>query len=137
MRTLWILAVLLVSVDGSMFNLWKMIMVMTGKEATKNYGMYGCNCGPMKRGKPKDATDQCCADHDCCYQKLTDCDPKKESYSYKFEKGEILCGETNPCLNQACECDKAVATCFRDNLDTYDKKQRFNTGIFCSKAKAC
>nr|P0DJJ8.1 RecName: Full=Basic phospholipase A2 BP-I; Short=svPLA2; AltName: Full=Basic protein I; Short=BP1; Short=BPI; AltName: Full=Phosphatidylcholine 2-acylhydrolase; Flags: Precursor [Protobothrops flavoviridis]ALN37915.1 Lys49 phospholipase A2 isozyme BP-I [Protobothrops tokarensis]ALN37918.1 phospholipase A2 isozyme BP-I precursor [Protobothrops tokarensis]BAA01561.1 phospholipase A2 isozyme, basic protein I [Protobothrops flavoviridis]BAA02651.1 phospholipase A2 [Protobothrops flavoviridis] len=138
MRTLWIMAVLLLGVDGSLVQLWKMIFQETGKEAAKNYGLYGCNCGVGRRGKPKDATDSCCYVHKCCYKKVTGCDPKMDSYSYSWKNKAIVCGEKNPpCLKQVCECDKAVAICLRENLGTYNKKYTIYPKPFCKKADTC
>nr|Q2YHJ8.1 RecName: Full=Basic phospholipase A2 homolog Tpu-K49b; Short=svPLA2 homolog; Flags: Precursor [Trimeresurus puniceus]AAR14166.1 K49b phospholipase A2-like [Trimeresurus puniceus] len=133
MRTLWIMAVLLVGVEGSVIQLGKMILQETGKNPVKYYGAYGCNCGPLGRRKPLDATDRCCYMHKCCYKKLTDSNPIKDSYSYSWENKAIVCKEKNPRLKEMCECDKAVAICFRENMDTYNKKERINTKIFCKK----
>nr|AHJ09518.1 phospholipase A2 [Trimeresurus albolabris] len=133
MRTLWIMAVLLVGVEGSVIELTKMIVQEMGKNALTSYSLYGCNCGPGRRRQPMDATDRCCFLHKCCYKKLTDCDPKKDRYSYSWVNKAILCGEKDPCLKEMCECDKAMAICFRENLDTYDKKKRIKPKFFCKK----
>nr|P24605.3 RecName: Full=Basic phospholipase A2 homolog 2; Short=svPLA2 homolog; AltName: Full=Myotoxin II; Short=Basp-II; Short=Lys49 Mt-II; Short=MtxII; Flags: Precursor [Bothrops asper] len=137
MRTLWIMAVLLVGVEGSLFELGKMILQETGKNPAKSYGAYGCNCGVLGRGKPKDATDRCCYVHKCCYKKLTGCNPKKDRYSYSWKDKTIVCGENNSCLKELCECDKAVAICLRENLNTYNKKYRYYLKPLCKKADAC
>nr|AAL36975.1 Lys-49 phospholipase A2 precursor [Deinagkistrodon acutus] len=133
MRALWIVAVLLVGVEGSLFELGKMIWQETGKNPVKNYGLYGCNCGVGGRGEPLDATDRCCFVHKCCYKKLTDCDSKKDRYSYKWKNKAIVCGKNQPCMQEMCECDKAFAICLRENLDTYNKSFRYHLKPLCKK----
>nr|P0DUN7.1 RecName: Full=Basic phospholipase A2 homolog LmutTX; Short=svPLA2 homolog; AltName: Full=LmmV toxin; AltName: Full=Lys49 PLA2-like [Lachesis muta muta] len=120
----------------SLVELGKMILQETGKNPVTSYGAYGCNCGVLGSGKPKDATDRCCYVHKCCYKKLTDCDPKKDRYSYSWKDKTIVCGENNSCLKELCECDKAVAICLRENLDTYNKKYNY-LKPFCKKADPC
>ncbi|KAL7978559.1 hypothetical protein Chor_005541 [Crotalus horridus] len=100
MRTLWIVAVLLLGVEGSLVQFEMMIM-----EVAKRSGLLCC-----------------CFVHDCCYGKATDCNPKRVSYTYSEENGEIVCGGDDPCGTQICECDKAAAICFRDNIPSYDNK---------------
>nr|P82950.1 RecName: Full=Basic phospholipase A2 homolog; Short=svPLA2 homolog; AltName: Full=Myotoxin II [Atropoides nummifer]2AOZ_A Chain A, Phospholipase A2 homolog [Atropoides nummifer] len=121
----------------NLYQLWKMILQETGKNAAPSYGFYGCNCGVGSRGKPKDATDRCCFVHKCCYKALTDCSPKTDSYSYSWKDKTIVCGKNNPCLKQECECDKAVAICLRDNLDTYNKNYKIYPKPLCKKADDC
>nr|AUC64914.1 K49-type phospholipase A2 [Gloydius strauchi] len=137
MRTLWIMAVLLLGVEGSPLELREMILQETGKNPITSYGTYGCNCGVGSRGAPKDATDRCCYVHKCCYKKLTDCDPKTDRYSYSWENGTIVCGENNLCLKEMCECDKAVAICLGENVDTYNEKYKMYLKFLCKKPEKC
>uniref|UniRef100_A0A6B2F8H4 Phospholipase A2-like central domain-containing protein n=1 Tax=Bothriechis nubestris TaxID=1766655 RepID=A0A6B2F8H4_9SAUR len=137
MRTLWIMAVLLVGVEGSMYELWKMILLETGKNAATSYVAYGCNCGVGGRGQPKDATDRCCFVHKCCYKKLTDCNPKTDRYSHSLKDKTIVCGENKPCLKELCECDKALAICLGENVNTYNKEYKIHMKFLCEKPDAC
>nr|Q800C4.1 RecName: Full=Acidic phospholipase A2 Cvv-E6a; Short=svPLA2; AltName: Full=Phosphatidylcholine 2-acylhydrolase; Flags: Precursor [Crotalus viridis viridis]AAO93137.1 phospholipase A2 [Crotalus viridis viridis] len=122
MRTLWIVAVLLLGVEGSLVQFETLIMKIAGRSGLLWYSAYGCYCGWGGHGLPQDATDRCCFVHDCCYGKATDCNPKTVSYTYSEENGEIVCGGDNPCGTQICECDKAAAICFRDNIPSYSNK---------------
>nr|AHJ09558.1 phospholipase A2 [Gloydius brevicaudus] len=138
MRTLWIMAVLLLGVEGSLLQFRKMIKKMTGKEPVVSYAFYGCYCGSGGQGKPKDATDRCCFVHNCCYEKVTGCDPKWDDYTYSWKDGDIVCGGDDPCKKEVCECDKAAAICFRDNLKTYNKRYMTYPNILCSsKSEKC
>uniref|UniRef100_A0A0K8RSG0 Phospholipase A2 1c n=1 Tax=Crotalus horridus TaxID=35024 RepID=A0A0K8RSG0_CROHD len=122
MRTLWIVAGLLLGVEGSLVQFEMMIMEVAKRSGLLWYSAYGCYCGWGGHGRPQDATDRCCFVHDCCYGKATDCNPKRVSYTYSEENGEIVCGGDDPCGTQICECDKAAAICFRDNIPSYDNK---------------
>nr|AAS79430.1 phospholipase A2 [Sistrurus tergeminus]ABY77932.1 phospholipase A2 [Sistrurus tergeminus]ABY77933.1 phospholipase A2 [Sistrurus tergeminus]AUS82472.1 secretory phospholipase A2 [Sistrurus tergeminus] len=122
MRTLWILAVLLLGVEGNLIQFETLILKVAKKSGMFSYSAYGCYCGWGGHGRPQDATDRCCFVHDCCYGKVTDCDPKLDTYTYSEENGEIICGGDDPCKKQICECDKAAAICFRDNKNTYNNK---------------
>nr|Q1ZY03.1 RecName: Full=Basic phospholipase A2 DAV-N6; Short=svPLA2; AltName: Full=Phosphatidylcholine 2-acylhydrolase; Flags: Precursor [Deinagkistrodon acutus]CAJ85789.1 phospholipase A2, basic precursor [Deinagkistrodon acutus] len=138
MRTLWIVAVLLVSVEGHLLQFNKMIKIMTRKNAFPFYTSYGCYCGWGGRGWPKDATDSCCFVHDCCYQKLTGCSPKWDIYPYSWKTGVIICGEGTPCEKEICECDRAAAVCLGENLRTYKTKYMFYPDFLCKKpSKQC
>uniref|UniRef100_A0A0A1WC82 Phospholipase A2 Group IIA c n=1 Tax=Echis coloratus TaxID=64175 RepID=A0A0A1WC82_ECHCO len=130
MRTLWIVAVWLMCVEGSVIELGKMIVQLTNKTPA-SYVSYGCFCGGGDRGKPKDATDRCCFVHSCCYDTLPDCSPKTDQYKYKWENGEIICENSTSCKKRICECDKAVAICLRENLKTYNKKYKIYPNILC------
>nr|AHJ09563.1 phospholipase A2 [Ovophis okinavensis] len=123
MRTLWIMAVLLLGVEGHLMQFETLIMKIAGKSGVWWYGSYGCYCGAGGQGRPQDPSDRCCFVHDCCYGKVTGCNTKDEFYTYSEENGAITCGGENPCLKEVCECDLAAAICFRDNLDTYNSKK--------------
>nr|ABU68556.1 PLA2(IIA)-Cau1 [Causus rhombeatus] len=130
MRTLWIVAVWLMGVEGSLYQFGKMIRNRTGK-STLSYSSYGCYCGWGGQGRPQDPTDRCCFEHDCCYGQMNDCNPKLAHYSYSFKNGDIVCESDNPCLRDLCECDRAAAICFGENLNTYDRKYWFYSSTHC------
>nr|AID56658.1 gintexin acidic subunit precursor [Gloydius intermedius] len=122
MRTLWIMAVLLLGVEGSLVQFETLIMKIAGRSGVWYYRSYGCYCGAGGQGWPQDASDRCCFVHNCCYRKVTGCDPQLDVYSYTEENGDIICGGDDSCQTQICECDRAAAICFRDNMGTYDYK---------------
>nr|XP_023407679.1 phospholipase A2, membrane associated-like [Loxodonta africana] len=100
MKTLLLLVVImalgLLQVQGSLLDFRKMIRLVTGKEATSSYGFYGCHCGVGGKGSPKDATDRCCAEHDCCYKRLEKrrCGTKFLNYKFTKSGSQIVCGKT-------------------------------------------
>nr|P11407.1 RecName: Full=Basic phospholipase A2 ammodytoxin C; Short=AtxC; Short=svPLA2; AltName: Full=Phosphatidylcholine 2-acylhydrolase; Flags: Precursor [Vipera ammodytes ammodytes]CAA33238.1 unnamed protein product [Vipera ammodytes]CAA54147.1 phospholipase A2 [Vipera ammodytes ammodytes] len=133
MRTLWIVAVCLIGVEGSLLEFGMMILGETGKNPLTSYSFYGCYCGVGGKGTPKDATDRCCFVHDCCYGNLPDCSPKTDRYKYHRENGAIVCGKGTSCENRICECDRAAAICFRKNLKTYNYIYRNYPDILCKE----
>nr|AHJ09581.1 phospholipase A2 [Ovophis makazayazaya] len=138
MRTLWIVAVLLMGVEGSLVEFGRMIKEETGKNPFPSYTFYGCYCGLGGQGRTRDATDRCCLMHDCCYENLTGCKTKTDPYPYSRKNGVMVCGGDDPCKKEICECDKAAAICFRDNLDTYNKEYRFYGDFRCKEGpKKC
>ncbi|XP_053777125.1 phospholipase A2, membrane associated isoform X2 [Desmodus rotundus] len=98
MKTLLLLALTmafgLLQTHGDLLDFRKMIRLVTGKEAMSSYSFYGCHCGLGGKGSPKDATDRCCATHDCCYYRLQKrgCRTKSLSYKFAYRKGQITCG---------------------------------------------
>lgn len=110
-----------------------MIRLKTGKEAASSYGFYGCHCGAGGKGTPKDATDRCCAAHDCCYKRLVKrgCGTKFLSYKFSYSKGAIKCAKQGSCKTQLCECDKAAAYCFAKNKKSYSLKYRYFPNKLC------
>nr|XP_028596228.1 neutral phospholipase A2 agkistrodotoxin-like isoform X1 [Podarcis muralis] len=129
MKILWGSMVLLVcsvlAVNGNLFQFGRMIQKLTGKTSFPHYTTYGCYCGVGGQGKPRDDTDRCCLAHDCCYEKLKDCNANTDIYNYSIDDGVITCGEGSSCEKQICECDKTAALCLKDHLDTYNEEYRF------------
>ncbi|KAF7466604.1 phospholipase A2, membrane associated [Marmota monax] len=142
MRTLLALAVIMVFglmwVQGDLFNFNSMISSVTKKNGATNYGAYGCHCGLGGKGTPKDATDRCCASHDCCYKRLEKrgCGTKFLSYRFKYQAGKVIC-EANQgyCRSQLCQCDKTAAYCFAKNRKTYNRKYQFYPNVLCRGKK--
>nr|AEY82465.1 PLA2 5 [Crotalus oreganus helleri] len=122
MRTLWIVAVLLLGVEGSLVQFETLIMKVAKRSGLLWYSAYGCYCGWGGHGRPQDATDRCCFVHDCCYGKATDCNPQTVSYTYGEENGEIVCGGDDPCGTQIWERDRAATICFPNNIPSYKHK---------------
>ncbi|XP_060132450.1 uncharacterized protein LOC118086807 [Zootoca vivipara] len=137
MKILWGSMLLLVCgvlvVNGNLVQFGRMIRKLTGKTSFPHYTTYGCYCGVGGKGRPRDDTDRCCLAHDCCYEKLSDCNTNTDIYNYSIDDGVITCGEGSSCEKQICECDKTAAVCLRDHLDTYDKKYRFYSDKNCQE----
>ncbi|XP_008068928.1 phospholipase A2, membrane associated [Carlito syrichta] len=138
MKTLLLLAVILVfgilQAHGNLLNFHKMIRLTTGKEAASSYGFYGCHCGVGGKGYPKDATDRCCAIHDCCYSRLErrGCGTKFLGYKFSNKGSQITCAKQESCRSQLCQCDKEAAYCFARNKKTYNKKYQYYSNGKCS-----
>lgn len=114
--------------QGGLLNLNKMVSRMTGKKAIFNYWPYGCHCGLGGKGQPKDATDWCCRKHDCCYAhlKIDGCKSLTDNYKYSISQDFIQCSDKGSwCERQLCACDKEVALCLKQNLDSYNKRLRY------------
>ncbi|XP_036207521.1 group IIE secretory phospholipase A2 [Myotis myotis] len=117
------LSLLVALAGGNLLQFGVMIEKMTGKSALQ-YNDYGCYCGIGGSHWPVDPTDWCCHAHDCCYGRLQKlgCEPKLERYLFSASKSNILCSGRTACQQETCKCDKTAALCFRQNLDTYDRK---------------
>ncbi|XP_069435334.1 group IID secretory phospholipase A2-like isoform X2 [Ovis canadensis] len=81
--------------EGNMLDLNKMVRQVTGKTPIFFYSSYGCYCGIGGQGQPRDATDWCCHEHDCCYRHLKSdkCDIIFNHYHYTFFRGNVQCSE--------------------------------------------
>ncbi|XP_049731843.1 phospholipase A2, membrane associated-like [Elephas maximus indicus] len=138
MKTLLLLVVImalgLLQVQGNLLEFRKMIHLVTGKEAASSYGFYGCYCGLGGKGSPKDATDWCCAEHDCCYKRLEKhgCGTKLLSYQFTYRGGQIICAKQGFCRSQLCQCDRKAAYCFARNRKTYKKRFKYYPNVLCS-----
>ncbi|KAM5321809.1 phospholipase A2, membrane associated isoform 1-T3 [Glossophaga mutica] len=144
MKTLLLLALTaafgLLQTHGNLLNFHKMIYLATKKEAVSGYSFYGCHCGVGGKGSPKDATDRCCATHDCCYYRLQKrgCGTKLLGYKFAYRKGRIICAKQDSCRSQLCQCDKAAATCFAKARKSYNKNYQYYNNKKCSgKAPKC
>ncbi|XP_060056925.1 basic phospholipase A2 homolog blK-PLA2-like [Erinaceus europaeus] len=114
----------------------KLISEVTKKKYLYAYSNYGCNCGFRQYGAPVDATDRCCAEHNCCYRHLRKlgCNPRKTSYSALYNPKSIKCVKRNKCKTQVCECDKVFAKCLAKSLKTYKRKYQYYEKEDCKRA---
>jgi len=101
-----------------------------------SYNFYGCWCGKGGDGKPVDEIDQCCKDHDLCYDALNDhkvCNVWVGQvywlpYEFQCKEGQVdlptASGNTSrfapeckkastECGMGACKCDVQFASCIR------------------------
>ncbi|XP_007934050.1 phospholipase A2, membrane associated [Orycteropus afer afer] len=132
-----IMALSLLQVQGNLLDFGRMIRFTTGKHPAYDYGFYGCYCGYGGRGTPKDNTDWCCREHDCCYDRLEfhGCSTKLQTYNFDIQGSRIVCGGQNLCERLLCQCDKTAAYCLARNLNTYKEKFRFYPNWWCSGNK--
>ncbi|XP_045715400.1 phospholipase A2, membrane associated [Phyllostomus hastatus] len=146
MKTLLLLALtmafglLQMQTHGSLVDFHKMIFLATRKEAVSSYAFYGCHCGMGGKGSPKDATDRCCARHDCCYYHLQKrgCGTKFLGYKFSYQKGQIICAKQDSCRSRLCQCDKVAATCFAKARKSYSRKYQYYSNKKCSgKSPKC
>uniref|UniRef100_A0A8D2AKB3 Phospholipase A2 n=1 Tax=Sciurus vulgaris TaxID=55149 RepID=A0A8D2AKB3_SCIVU len=126
---------------GDIVNFHTMISLVTRKNAASSYGFYGCHCGLGGKGAPRDATDRCCAAHDCCYYRLEKrgCGTKLLKYKFKYRGGKVVCeANQGSCRKQLCQCDKTAAYCFAKNRKSYNRKYQFYPNALCGgKAPRC
>ncbi|XP_077864295.1 acidic phospholipase A2 CM-II-like [Saccoglossus kowalevskii] len=116
-------------------------------ESIIDYVGYGCYCGFGGDGEPLDATDECCQEHDLCYEK-TGCNIQKYTAMYDFETqscntnaSQIVCktadeydeGEAT-CKADVCQCDADIAECFVRTAPSYNKDYRRYSQSSCSHA---
>ncbi|XP_047423057.1 phospholipase A2 group V isoform X2 [Sciurus carolinensis] len=130
----WFLAYGVPAVLGGLLDLKSMIEKVTGKDALKNYGFYGCYCGWGGRGTPKDGTDWCCWLHDLCYGRLEEegCGIRTQSYQYRFARGRVTCEHGPFCPVGLCACDRKLVYCLKRNLWSYNPHYQYFPNIFCS-----
>ncbi|XP_072834857.2 basic phospholipase A2 PLA-B isoform X1 [Pogona vitticeps] len=125
------------AISSSLLNFKVMIERITKRNALIYYNGYGCYCGKGGRGKPRDRTDMCCFNHDCCYERLHQrkCHPYIDHYRYLIINGDVLCNYRNKsiCSMLACECDEQAAYCFSQEAKSYNRKWRHYPGILCKE----
>nr|CAB3264919.1 acidic phospholipase A2 57 [Phallusia mammillata] len=114
------------------------------------YGDYGCYCGVNgNRGyaaKALDETDECCKQHDSCYDEAVKVEktmweslwlvgqPLLKSYNVDCLNDEVVCGKNSPYQDKICSCDKEAAKCFHAASVRY-RPQLFNIDVnkYCEK----
>ncbi|XP_006883743.1 PREDICTED: phospholipase A2, membrane associated-like [Elephantulus edwardii] len=138
MKILMLLAVIMVlgflQAQGSSLDFKEMIDNTLGRDAALNYSSYGCYCGVDGKGSPKDATDRCCAKHNCCYRKLKKfkCDTNLLKYKFSTSGSKIICEDKDVCKRLLCQCDRKAAYCFAKNKNTYNKSLQFYPNSMCT-----
>jgi len=114
---------------GALWNLNEMSECLLHYSALV-YDDYGCWCGPGGGGKPVDGIDNCCMNHDHCYDAAIAagrCYDVPEEYvdwySWLCEKGEPICtvADQRSCAAALCECDKIVVHCWSTFLKPVTK----------------
>eukprot|EP00095_Tigriopus_kingsejongensis_P008104 maker-scaffold590_size129399-snap-gene-0.34 protein:Tk08104 transcript:maker-scaffold590_size129399-snap-gene-0.34-mRNA-1 annotation:"phospholipase-like protein group" len=110
-----------------------MIRYATGREALL-YNEYGNHCGYQGNATEPvvDDVDQCCYDHDRCYERIDteQCSsswvgPSWVFYDWKWDLTRLLClDESSSCDFHVCLCDKMAAECFQRNTWNADHKKR-------------
>uniref|UniRef100_A0A8I6A4T3 Phospholipase A2 n=1 Tax=Rattus norvegicus TaxID=10116 RepID=A0A8I6A4T3_RAT len=121
------------AVPGGLLELKSMIEKVTGKNAVKNYGFYGCYCGWGGHGTPKDGTDWCCRMHDRCYGLLEEkhCAIRTQSYDYRFTQDLVICEHDSFCPVRLCACDRKLVYCLRRNLWSYNRLYQYYPNFLC------
>ncbi|XP_039223404.1 basic phospholipase A2 PLA-B-like isoform X3 [Crotalus tigris] len=123
---------------SSLLNFKLMIQRITQKNVLVHFNGYGCYCGKGGRGKPRDPTDMCCYNHDCCYENLhhQNCHPFIDHYRYLIINNSVLCKYKNRsvCATLACECDKHASLCFKREAPTYNRKLRHYPTVLCKES---
>ncbi|XP_051027776.1 phospholipase A2 group V [Acomys russatus] len=129
----WFLACSVPAVRGGLLELKSMIEKVTGKNALKNYGFYGCYCGLGGRGTPKDGTDWCCFMHDNCYGELEEknCNIRTQPYDFRFTRGLVICEQGSFCPTRLCACDRKLVYCLRRNLWSYNPDYQYYPNFLC------
>ncbi|XP_053327687.1 group 10 secretory phospholipase A2 [Spea bombifrons] len=94
-------------------DLAEVIYCYTGRSSFAYIG-YGCYCGVGGQGRPKDRTDWCCQQHDCCYDRAdaAGCVTKMGHYSWTCKDNAVNCDEAvDKCQKMVCKCDREFGKC--------------------------
>ncbi|GCB60069.1 hypothetical protein scyTo_0012674 [Scyliorhinus torazame] len=111
-------------------------MIRCSTKRSISYLMYGCHCGIGGKGRPKDGTDWCCFDHDCCYANAerAGCRPKSDSYNWYCRYNTPRCGFSfDHCKRMICECDMKLSLCLKKNV--YWKRYALWPNFLCGRRK--
>lgn len=118
----WLLVALSVPTTPGHANLqssWQLGAVLKcGTGRIFSYIGYGCYCGLGGRGWPRDSTDWCCFNHDCCYRKAeaVGCRPKSNTYNWYCSTASKTprCKARNTrCQKKNCDCDVELTNCLK------------------------
>ncbi|XP_032896918.1 phospholipase A2-like [Amblyraja radiata] len=113
-----------------------MIKCSTGRMLS--YLGYGCYCGLGGKGWPRDRTDWCCFNHDCCYRKAESvgCRPKSHTYNWYCNKAKETprCRvRNNRCQEKNCECDVTFSNCLK--RANYQMRYAFWPNFLCGNSE--
>ncbi|XP_051027039.1 phospholipase A2, membrane associated-like [Acomys russatus] len=141
MKVLLLLAAMIVTfgpiqIQGILKEFNEMVTHLTARSATE-FSNYGCHCGPVGKGTPRDGTDRCCLQHRCCYEDIQryGCNTKYLSYNYTINGPNINCYVPvfrTGCQTQLCKCDRIAAECFARNMKTYKPEYLNYKEEFCN-----
>ncbi|VDI20127.1 secretory phospholipase A2 [Mytilus galloprovincialis] len=88
---------------------------------------YGCYCGRSGESDPLDDVDQCCKNHEDCYDLEEDCLPKTLFYEFNLGNKTVNCENSpNSCEGRVCKCDETFVDCLQNkefNPDYYNADQ--------------
>ncbi|XP_052066920.1 basic phospholipase A2-like isoform X2 [Mytilus californianus] len=98
---------------------------------------YGCYCGKSGKSHPLDGVDQCCKDHDDCYDREHDCLPKTLDYRFYLGNKTVNCEDgPNSCEGRVCKCDKTFVDCLQ-NKEFNPIYNNVDQHKYCSDKKSC
>nr|QDC23068.1 phospholipase A2 [Cupiennius salei] len=123
----------------SLVDLKDMVKSVTGREGS-DFINYGNWCGLGGSGKPVDPVDECCQNHDICYDLATSgvCREHGTKGVYQLEykwrvtdDGMAVCNdEKDECKMAICFCDAIISKCLKSNIDAYDPKNYHDIDLF-------
>lgn len=123
----------------SIMTLDSMVKEVTGRDGV-DFINYGNWCGLGGSGKPEDPIDECCQNHDFCYDLAAEGVCRKiglkgiYQLEYKWKTtsgGKISCeNEEDRCKMTICMCDAVISYCLKSNLEFYDEQNLHKLSIF-------
>ncbi|CAI2327826.1 unnamed protein product [Caenorhabditis sp. 36 PRJEB53466] len=107
---------------ASLWNLRGMAQCVLNYSALFNYNGYGCWCGFGGSGEPVDGIDECCKEHDECYDAAVadnicgKISPYIKGYTWECDKktSDAICSSKDTgCKAFLCDCDKKAVDCWK------------------------